>query len=202
MLQVWRDWGAVLVASAVGLPLVVLLVVGLARIRSRRGMPAAEAGWRSAAEIGMVAGTLPWLWMILTPKPAPRAVELVPLRDLVDQLTGPPAVAVVQIGGNLLVFAGLGFFAPIRFAALSRPTARLKSAGLAGAVRLFALGAAGSVLVEMLQFVLDLGRVSAVDDVLLNGLGAMFAGLAARRWWARRRLSKVSRKADQIRFVG
>lgn len=119
----------------------------------------------------MVAGTLPWIWMILTPKPAAAHVSLVPLRDLAEQLAGEPAVAAVQIVANLLVFAALGFFAPIRFAAL------------AGVVRLFMLGAAASGLVEMLQFVLDLGRVSSVDDVLLNAVGATVAGLTSRHWW-------------------
>lgn len=97
-----------------------------------------------------------------------------PLRDLADLLTGPPATAVVQVVGNLLVFAALGFFAPVRLAAL------------AGVGRLFLLGAAGSVLVESLQYALDLGRVSSADDVLLNATGAALAGLLSRRWWARR----------------
>lgn len=185
MTQVWRDWGPVLVASAVGLPLAVLLAGLLAGHRRRSGLGATEARWRSVAEIGMVAGTLPWIWMILTPRPAPRTVDLVPLRGLVDLLAGSPTVAVVQIGGNLLVFAALGFFAPIRFAGLSRPSGSLGRTA-AGAIRLLAVGAAGSVLVETLQYVLDLGRVSAVDDVLVNAVGAMLAGLVARPWWAPR----------------
>jgi glycopeptide antibiotics resistance protein len=121
----------------------------------------------------MIAGTLPWIWMILTPLPEAREVHLVPLSDLADQLSGRPVAAALEIGGNLLVFAALGFCAPIRFAAL------------AGVARLFVLGAAGSALVETLQFVLDLGRVSSVDDVLVNALGAALAGLASRRWWAK-----------------
>ncbi|MGN9764031.1 VanZ family protein [Micromonospora sp. SD12] len=121
-----------------------------------------------------MAGTVPWVWMILTPRPAPRQVDPVPLRDLADLPTGPPTTAVVQVVGNLLVFAALGFFAPVRVAAL------------AGVGRLFLLGAAGSVLVEALQYALDLGRVSSADDVLLNATGAALAGLLSRRWWARR----------------
>ncbi|MFC5925572.1 VanZ family protein [Micromonospora vulcania] len=44
----------------------------------------------------------------------------------------------------------------------------------------------GSLLVETLQYALDLGRISSVDDVLLNATGAALAGLLSRRWWARR----------------
>jgi glycopeptide antibiotics resistance protein len=43
--------------------------------------------------------------------------------------------------------------------------------------------AAGSLLVETLQWALDLGRVSSVDDVLLNTLGAVLAALVTRPWW-------------------
>ena len=76
-----------------------------------------------------------------------------------------------QIVGNLLVFAALGFFAPLRFAAL------------ASVRRILALGAGCSVLVEAAQYVLRLDRVSSVDDVLLNAAGAGLAALASRRWW-------------------
>ncbi|MEV4491159.1 VanZ family protein [Micromonospora coxensis] len=173
--QVWRDWGDVLLATLVAVPVTVLLTALLAH-RRRDAPTRDEAWWRSAAEIGMVAGTLPWVWMILTPRDAPGEVKLVPVRDLVDLVeAGPPATVVVQVVGNLLVFAALGFLAPVR------------SAALAGVGRLFLLGAAGSVLVESLQYALDLGRVTSVDDVLLNASGAALAGLLSRHWWAGRR---------------
>jgi glycopeptide antibiotics resistance protein len=76
-----------------------------------------------------------------------------------------------QVVGNLLVFAALGFFAPVRFAAL------------ASVPRILALAAGCSVLVETAQYVLRLDRVSSVDDVLLNAAGAGLAALASRRWW-------------------
>ena len=95
----------------------------------------------------------------------PGRVSLVPLRDLVTM--GP-----VGIGGNLLIFAALGFFAPIRFTAL------------ASVLRILELGAGCSVLVETAQYVLRLDRVSSVDDVLVNAAGIVLAGLASRHWWS------------------
>lgn len=177
MAQVWHDWGGVLLATLIALPVAVLLTALLARRRDAASR--AEAWRRSVAEVGGVVGTLPWVWMTLTPRAAPRELKLVPLRDLADLLAGPPATVVVQVVGNLLVFAALGFFAPVRVAAL------------AGVGRLFLLGAAGSVLVESLQYLLDLGRVSSVDDVLLNAAGAALAGLLSRPWWAGRRPAPV-----------
>jgi glycopeptide antibiotics resistance protein len=123
---------------------------------------------RTVGLIGAVAGTLPWVVMILIPTSSPRRVNLDPVRGLAGMLTGDPRTAVIQIGGNLAVFAAFGAFAPMRWR-LNVWTVAL-------------LAAAGSLLLETLQWVLDLGRVSAVDDVIVNALGAALAALLARRW--------------------
>ena len=157
----------VVLMTLVGLPLAAFVVWALAR--RRRSGSGGPVAWRMAlAEVGMVYGTVPVLWMTMMPGPGAGIVagrvSLVPLRDLVTM--GP-----IGIGGNLLVFAALGFFAPIRFAAL------------ASVPRVLALGAGCSVLVETAQYVLWLDRVSSVDDVLVNAVGAGLAALASRPWW-------------------
>jgi glycopeptide antibiotics resistance protein len=143
--------------SAVAVPLALLLIWRVAAPGTRK---------RRLAEAGMVLGTLPWLWMILTPKPAPRSIDLTPLLPILDELRGAPGVAVEQIGGNLLVFAAFGFCARLRWNLTTW--------------QIVALAAAGSVVVEALQWVLDLGRVSSVNDVLLNATGAGLASLCGR----------------------
>lgn len=50
------------------------------------------------------------------------------------------------------------------------------------ASRVAAIAAVGSVTVESLQYLLDLGRVASADDVLLNTCGAVLAALITRRW--------------------
>ena len=173
MADTWHTWGDAVLASVAALPLAVLVLLALVAGRRRRGWPARAAWLRSVAEVGAVVGTLPWLWMILTPGPVPgRSVNLVPLRELAGQVAGDPGTAVAQIGGNLLVFAALGACAPIRWPAL------------AGPVRLFALGVVASVTVEVAQYLLTIGRVSSVDDVLLNAAGAVLGGLISHRWWS------------------
>ncbi|GAB2841685.1 hypothetical protein GCM10022221_46160 [Actinocorallia aurea] len=171
----WHFWSGtitgVVLLTAAGLPVAVLAVWGLARRRRAAGVPAV---WRrSLAEVGVVYGTVPWVWMILLPGggDVPRQVSPVPLRDLLDVLAAAPATATVQIVGNLLVFAALGALAPLRFPAL------------ASVPRVLALAAASSLLVETAQYVLGLGRVSSIDDILLNASGAAFAALASRPWW-------------------
>lgn len=159
-------FNGVVLVTLVTLPLAALVVWALARRRRAAGVASA---WRmSLAEVGMVHGTVPFLWMTMMPGAGagivPGRVSLVPLRDLLTMGT-------LGIAGNLLVFASLGFFAPMRYAAL------------ASVPRVLALGAGCSVLVETAQYVLRLDRVSSVDDVLVNATGAALAALASRRWW-------------------
>src|SRR5262245_36986280 len=177
MVKGWHGWvgtitGVALIAVAV-LPLAALAVWVLARRRIATGIPQA---WRmSLAEVGIVYGTVPWVWMILLPGEragaVPGRVNLVPLRDLLTILGGGLPTLVGQVVGNLLVFAALGFFAPVRFAEM------------ASLPRILTLALGCSVLVEVAQYVLRLDRVSSVDDVLLNTAGAGLAALSSRRWW-------------------
>ncbi|MFB4425019.1 VanZ family protein [Streptomyces sp. QL37] len=159
-------FNGVVLMTLVALPLSVLAVRALARLRS--GADGTSAWRMSLAEVGMVHGTVPFVWLTMMPGAGagvvPGRTSLVPLRDLVTM--GPGGIV-----GNLLVLASLGFFAPMRFAAL------------ASLPRILALGAGCSVLVETAQYVLRLDRVSSVDDVLVNATGAVLAGLASRRWW-------------------
>lgn len=179
MIRYLRFYDDVLLAVALLLPLAGAAVVGLARWRIGCGLAARQAWTRSLSEVGMVAGTVPWLIMGLWPIELSADVvrwHLLPLADITAQLSGPAGEAFAQIVANLLVFFALGVFAPVRFAAL------------AGSARLLALGAAGSLTLEISQQMFGTGRVFSVDDVLLNGLGCMFGGLVSRRWWMSARL--------------
>ncbi|GAA2600788.1 hypothetical protein GCM10010399_34490 [Dactylosporangium fulvum] len=180
MIKGWHGWvgtftGVALITVAV-LPLAALAVWALARRRGVTGIKPAWAWRLSLAEAGIVYGTVPWIWMIMLPGAragaVPGRVSLVPLRDLFTILADRgPVTLTGQVVANLLVFAALGFFAPLRFAAL------------ASVSRILTLAAGCSILVETAQYVLHLDRVSSVDDVLLNTAGAGLAALASRRWW-------------------
>lgn len=180
MAEGWHRWvgtftGVALITVA-ALPLAALAVWVLARRRSGTGTTPAWAWRTSLAEVGMVYGTVPWVWMIMLPGDRvgaiPARVSLVPLRDLLTILAdGGPLTLTGQVIGNLLVFAALGCLTPLRFAVL------------ASVPRILALAAGCSVLVEAAQYLLRLDRVSSVDDVLLNTAGAGLAALASRRWW-------------------
>ncbi|MBO0841867.1 MAG: VanZ family protein [Nocardioides sp.] len=170
----WSDWfttfNGVVYLAVLGLPLAFMLVALLAWRRRAAGVSTGWAWRRSLAEVGMVYGTVPWVWLTVLPGShagqVPGRVSLVPFRDLLDMGT-------LGIVGNLLVLAALGFFAPIRFLAL------------ASLPRVLTLGAACSILIETSQYVFRLDRVSSIDDVLVNTAGAGLAALLSRPWWRR-----------------
>ncbi|MEU7903788.1 VanZ family protein [Actinoplanes sp. NPDC049118] len=159
----WRDHGTTIILAALLLP-AGGVVAYLWRRRTRTPREA-------FAEVGFLVMTLPFIGMLFTPQPAPRSVDLVPLHDLPSWFTGDPGTALAQIVGNLLVLAGLGLL-PIRFPVL------------ASMPRILGLAVASAVLIETLQWALAIGRVSSIDDVLVNTAGAMLAAAVFRRWWA------------------
>ncbi|SDK70956.1 VanZ like family protein [Nonomuraea maritima] len=172
MADTWELWGNVIIAGTFAALLAVPAIMALSRRRARAGH---AAPLRTAlADVGIAVGTAPWAWMILTPSGGPSDVGLVPSGDLADLVGAPWETVFVQVGGNLLVFAALGALLPLRSRAMS------------STARVAAVAAACSITAEALQYVLDLGRVSSVDDVLLNTAGAAIFSLVTRRWWAGR----------------
>ncbi|WP_249124360.1 VanZ family protein [Saccharopolyspora erythraea] len=171
MAGVWQSWGHVVVAALLAVPVAALVVVALARLRAPNAADRPAAWRRSLAEVLAVAGTAPWLWMVLTPKTGDRAVSLVPLRDLLELLGARPVTIAVQLTGNLLVLAAFGAALPVRFAAMT------------GLARVAVAAASASASIELAQYALHLGRVTSVDDVLVNTAGAVLGALLSRRWW-------------------
>jgi hypothetical protein len=182
-LEGWHGWAGtftgVVLLTVAALPLAALAAWALARWRRLAGARAARA-WRvSLAEVGIVYGTVPPVWLILLPGDEDGAVvSLVPLRDLLTVLTGGPLTVTVQIVGNLLVFAAFGLLGPVRW--------RI------GLRQVLVLAASASATLEILQYVLDLGRVTDLDDVVLNAGGAVLAATVSRRWWRRDREPAVA----------
>ncbi|MFC4336392.1 VanZ family protein [Salininema proteolyticum] len=178
MLLPWQRFA--LLAAALALPAIAAGTFLNARRRRRAG--SLEPVYRHAlAETAALAGTLPFVAMILTPTSAEGGVSLVPFADLAALRFTEPGFAAVQVVGNLLAFAALGAALPVRFALRAWQVA--------------AIAAAASVSVEVLQFALRLGRITSVDDVLVNTAGAVAASCLTLPWWRAAGLSTVESRS-------
>jgi hypothetical protein len=161
----------VLVLTVLAFPVAMVAVPVLAVLRRALGVAWPRAWRHSLAEVAIVYGTVPGVLLTLLPGNngiLSGNVSLVPFEDM--STMGP-----VGLIGNLLIFAAMGFFGPIRFPALR------------SVWRVLILAGAASVSIEVLQHLLPLGRVSSVDDVILNAGGATAAAILSWPWWRRRR---------------
>jgi hypothetical protein len=169
----WRDHSTTIIVT--------LLVLPLAGVTAYRWRRRTRSRRDAFAEVGLLCWTLPFLGMLFTPQATARSVDLVPLHDLPSWLAGDPGTALAQVGGNLAVLAGAGLLLPVRFHwATSLP-------------RILLLAAVSAILIEALQWVLAIGRVSSLDDVLVNTAGAVLAAACSRRWWAGRQADTAGR---------
>jgi VanZ like family len=168
----WGRQSGVVALSILAAPFVIWFARHLGYRRRRRGIDASWARRSAYAEVLMIAGTAPWLFLVLMPNHGnARGYNLTPFRDLANQVHTGLLFAVSQITGNLLVFAALGFGLMVRF--------RLRP------LQVLLIGALGSTVIETLQWFLPLGRYSSVDDVLVNAVGAYLAAWLAYPWWRR-----------------
>lgn len=121
-----------------------------------------------AARTGLVLGTLVVTVLLFTPVTrtlADRAVDLDVRWALESALYS--RTMFWQLVGNLLLFTWLALLLPLAFRRINGATAVLICAG-------------ASLTVEVLQYALGVGRVSAASDVVLNVTGAvMVATIAA-----------------------
>ena len=167
MTAAWRLHAPLVVIGLVVLPAAALALLALLRRRvgTRRAV---------AAAVLVVAGT-PFPVMMFMPQDAPRSIDLTPLNDVPSWFDDSWLTAAEQLGGNLLALAALGACLPVLVPALAwLPRIALPAAALATGI-------------EIAQWVFDIGRVSSVDDVLVNTLGATLAALASRPWWSTRK---------------
>ncbi len=165
MTQALRAFRKALILGPLVLVAIAILVALLALWRRRRGASPRDA-WATGLLDGLtvlaIAGPLA-ITLVPSAGPGGRSLDLIPLRSAWRELTNSvdAEAAVVQLGGNVLLFVPFGFLAPIRWPALVR-LRRIVLATLAF-----------GVLIEGLQFAAGFGRVASVSDVLLYAIGGL-----------------------------
>ncbi|WP_152559308.1 VanZ family protein [Tumebacillus flagellatus] len=107
---------------------------------------------------------------------AARHVNMIPFVEM-KWLLYRPLVAVLNLGGNVVMFAPLGFFLPILWA---RVRGFWKTAGI---------GMLLSLSIEFLQY-LTADREADIDDVMLNTTGAILG------YWLYLLWNSIQKKAE------
>lgn len=79
--------------------------------------------------------------------------------------------SLVQLIGNVLLLLAAGALATLRWPWFRRVGRMVLVAGLVAAA------------IEVVQWLLEAGRVSATDDVILNACGAVVGMMLVRPWW-------------------
>ncbi|MET9483285.1 VanZ family protein [Streptomyces sp. NPDC006638] len=134
-------------------------------------------GARNALLNGLIlASVLPFLYVTLSHGYGTRkAVVLVPFKEIFVSFSSSQVafsdVTLLNLGGNAALLSLFGALIPMR------------SKRFAGTGRVAALAGLLSVSIEIAQYLLSVGRISSVDDVLLNTGGAVVGALLTRRWW-------------------
>ncbi|BBH18462.1 hypothetical protein Back2_27490 [Nocardioides baekrokdamisoli] len=157
--------GAVTTAVVVA-PFLPVLMCLLAAIRRLRGRAPGAALRTAVLDVGLIYATVVPIWLTMVPGGHPGLV--------VHPWTDIPTMPHDALLGNLLLLAGIGFFVPMRFRLMSSVTLTTL------------LAMAISCAIETCQYVLPIGRVASIDDVILNTSGAAVAAILAVPWWARR----------------
>ena len=107
----------------------------------------------------------------LVPRAADSDVELIPLGDIVEAVgysdTGRVVRLALESAANVLLFMPFGAALALQGLPLAKSAA---------------YGLTLSVAIEAVQFFLVSGRTTAIDDVLLNTLGAALGYLLLSRW--------------------
>ncbi len=147
---------------------------GRAGVESGQRQPGRPSGWVRLAVLVYVAALtvmtlLPIHWTLgLTRLPSNYDPQLVPFEGILVQLEDSPVETLAELFGNVLLFAPFGFLLPLLVPAMRRWW------------RALAAGAAVSLAIELYQLAWPGVRKTSVDDVLMNGLGAL-VGLAGLR---------------------
>ncbi|WP_216211384.1 VanZ family protein [Amycolatopsis aidingensis] len=168
-----RAFGELIPATIIASPFAVLAWLVLSERRGRR-RPPRTARRTAALDVAIGSNVIIVCFLVTIPVPwrPPTALHLWPGTDLVDAFapTGSPW----QVMGNLVLLAPLGALIPLRVRA-SRSLVKLALAALIV-----------STIVEVGQYLLHTGRVTATDDIVLNTLGAVAGARLTRRWWSHR----------------
>jgi hypothetical protein len=161
--DIWRLFGTELLW--ISIPALLAVAFALSRLSRAPGSGPnnVKIGARALLVVmGLAAGAM--LFSPVSKTVAANAVDLDVFRTLHASFTS--RLMFSQMVGNLLLLCWLGFLLPIAFRKIKPAMSVLICCGV-------------SVVIEAVQYVIAVGRVSSASDVLFNTIGAAGGALAA-----------------------
>ncbi|WP_409496498.1 VanZ family protein [Amycolatopsis sp. cmx-11-12] len=187
--ELLRAFGAMIPLTITAIPYALLGWPLLAAHRRRRQADRFSASATAAVDMTLVLTCFLVLCLVTMPVTGGQGsrLNLEPGTDL--RLALSDGANLWQVLGNVLMLSPLGALLPLR-------SRRLRSLGR------IALGAlAVSVLVEGTQYLIQAGRVTSADDILLNTLGAVAGAALSKRLWHRLDVRPPVKIPMQVRRV-
>ncbi|MBE1574891.1 VanZ family protein [Amycolatopsis roodepoortensis] len=187
--ELLRAFGGMIPLTIIAIPYALLGWPLLAAHRRRRRADPFSASATAAVDMTLALACFLVLCLVTMPVTGVEGsrLNLEPGTDLRLALTD--SANLWQALGNVLMLSPLGALLPVRSRRL-RSLARI------------ALGAlAVSVLVEGTQYLIQAGRVTSADDILLNTLGAVAGAALSKRLWHRLDVRPPVRIPVQVRRV-
>ncbi|RSM79168.1 VanZ family protein [Amycolatopsis sp. WAC 01375] len=188
--ELLRAFGAMIPLTITAIPYALLGWPLLAAHRRRRRQTDRFCASATAAvDMTLALGCFLVLCLVTMPVTGAQGsrLSLEPGTDL--RLVLSDSANLWQALGNVLMLSPLGALLPVR-------SRRLRS------LFRIALGAlAVSVLVEGTQYLIQAGRVTSIDDILLNTLGAVAGAAVSRRLWHRLDVRPPVKIPVQVRRV-
>lgn len=187
--ELLRAFGGMIPLTIIAIPYALLGWPLLAAHRRRRHADPFSASATAAVDMTLALACFLVLCLVTMPVTGAQGsrLNLEPGTDLRLALTD--SANLWQALGNVLMLSPLGALLPLR-------SRRLRS------LSRIALGAlAVSVLVEGTQYLIQAGRVTSADDILLNTVGAVVGAALSKRLWRRLDVRPAVRIPVQVRRV-
>src|ERR1700712_3588168 len=164
MRDLWSNFGAEL--AWVAIPSLLIIVFAVSRLRRRPG--ARSHNVQMLARALLVVFSLVAPAMLFSPVTSTMHARFLDLHLLTTlRASFENHIMFAQMVGNLLLLCWLGFLLPLAFRPV-RPWMAVLIAALT------------SVGIETVQYLIAVGRVSSISDVVFNTIGAAVGALAAK----------------------
>ncbi|SDC61312.1 VanZ like family protein [Pelagirhabdus alkalitolerans] len=161
MTQLWRTFNQVIPYFAVIIPFLILIGWAVYRRLRKKEKKKKEALYLASVNIFLALSSISIIMVTLLPRPYEgRTLQIIPFFSMWDNIVNfiHYTDLIRNLGFNILLFIPFGLFLCLKL-----PSCKL--------MKITYIGMIFSICIEIAQFILSIGRITNIDDVILNTLG-------------------------------